>query len=414
MTETQEQSSPSEDTKYQVEIEALLQPHRAVVKVEHEELRKRFNDFFFVHEDQMVAKFKVKGQKTKGGKIKKAQKILESHLGVNNMYVDVLYQVMEEQVPDIFFLEGLRVVDFEDKKKPEASIVAKFFYAPDLELTGEINYTCNSPVQQPEADAWADRCKELQQKHKYTEEYKESSLDIDNLEVLIDLIVSDDQYTLRRKWLELSYLPTTLQAEIKKHAVGDLFETKYLVPGLPKKDEQAKEKTKELDAHIKIYDVRKVVRPEIGDDLAKKEEFESLEHLKAQFQVDFDEYTERARSGVAFNHVVNQIIAVSKLPHIPETMIARETQQRMEEHLQRCRGDEKMAMAVLGVSEPEDIEKQFRARVIQEILAGLAARKYAQVYDLPVKEQILVDHMVNQIEWVEQEDEVKAEKGDNQ
>jgi len=408
MSENLEQNSQSESTaptevpeavKYQVEIEPLLQPHRAVLSIEHKDLRARFNDFFHVHEDKMVAHFKVKGQKAKNGKVRRAQKILESNLGVNNMYVDVMHQLLYEQITDIFFLEGFRLTDFEDKDKPKASIVAKFFYAPDLELVGDINYECENPVRQPEADAWADRCRELQHKHKYNEEYTDTSLDVDNLEVLIDLIVSDDKYTLRRKWIELAHLPQALQTEVKAHVVGDLFETKYQAHDL------TESKAKELDAHVKIYEARKLVRPEIDDELAKKEEFESVDQLKAQFQVDFDEYTERAKSGVAFNHVVNAIIAVCKLPHIPDMMIAREMQQRLDEHLQRCRGDKKMAMAVLGVSKPEDMETQFRARVIQEILSGLAARKYAQIHDLPVKENILVDHMLNQVEWVERKEE---------
>jgi len=354
----------------------------------------------------MVDHYKVKGQKSKGGKIKSAQKILEGQLGINNLYVDVLYQVLQEYLADAFFVEGCRVSDFEAKDKdtgkmlPEAALVAKFYYSPELELTGDIDLTCENPVRQPEDDAWVDRCTELQHKHKRTEDYPGPSLDANNLEVLIDLIVSDDKYTLRRKWIAMANLPSSLQTDIKQHAVGDLFETKYQVP--------TQGKPTELDAHIKVYEAHTLVMPDVDDELAKLEEFESLEMLKAQFQVDFDEYTERARKNVAFGHMVNQIIANSKVPHIPEVIIDRQMQERLAEHLARCGKDAKKAMAVVGVTTQDKMEEKFRAVVIQEMLSGIAARKYAQLYDLPVKEQTLVDHMVNEIEWVDKE-EVKDE-----
>lgn len=408
MTANQEPKSPSEDTNlYTTEIEPLLQPHRAVVKIDQKELRKRFNEFFSVHEDGMVAHYKVKGQKLKGGKVKSARKILEGQLGVNNMYVDVLNQILQEQLTDVFFVEGCRVANFEEKDKPEAALVAKFYYSPELELLegAEISYECENPVRQSEDGAWADKCKELQQKHKYTEEYTAASLDTDDLEVLIDLIVSDDKYTLRRKWIELVFLPSALQTEIKAHAVGDLFETKYQAHALQNNPpDDLEDKVAELDAHVKIYEVRKVIRPDVDDALAVKEEFESLELLKTQFQVDFDEYTERARGGVAFNHIVNQIIGGSKLPHIPDVIIEREMQTRLAEHMAGCRDGEKQAMMIMGVDNREDMEKKIRAQVIQEILSGLAARKYAAMHELPVKEQVLVDHMVNEIEWQEREE----------
>jgi len=349
-----------------------------------------------------VAHYKVKGQKVKGGKIKHSQRILENQLGVNNIYVDVLHQILQESLDDVFFVEGFRVSNFEEKDAetgkliPDASLVAKFYYSPELELTGDLDYTCENPVRQAEDDAWTDRCTELQQKHKRTEDYTEASLDVDNLEVLIDLIVTDDKYTLRRKWIEMAHLPSSIQKEIKQHAKGDLFETKYQVP--------TQGKLTELDAHIKVYDVRTIIRPDVDDELAKLEDFESLEQLKAQFQADFDEYTERARKGVAFNHVVNQIIANSKLPHIPDVIIEREMQGRLTEHLARCGKDAAKAMAVVGVTTQDEMEKKFRASVIQEILSGIAARKYAQMHDLPVKEQTLVDHMVDEIEWTDKKE----------
>lgn len=377
------------------------------IKLDHKELRKRFNDFFFAREDTLVERYKVKGQKLKGGKVKNARKILESQLGVNKMYVEVLGQILQEQIDDLLFLEGQRLVDFEDKEKPEALLVAHFYYSPDLVMTGDIDYTCENPVRQSEEDAWADRCKELQHKHKYNEAYTEESLDVEGLEVLIDLIVSDDRYTLRRKWIELAHLPKSLQTEIKAHKAGDLFETKYqahTLQGLSPEGEDPKDIT-ELDAHVKIYDVRRLIRPDIDDDLAVKEKFESLEQLKAQFQVDFDEYTERARKGVAYNHIVNQVVAASKIPQLPDSMVDREMRAQLAEHLERCHKDEQLAMKVVGASNRKDMEKQFRHRVIQEIVAGLAAKKYAKIHGMPVKEELLVDHMTNEIEWVEKKEE---------
>jgi len=395
MTDNQEPKSQSEDTKFPMEIEALLQPHRAIIQIPTSELRKRFDDFFHAYEAVLVAKYKVKGRRGKGGKVKNAKKILEKQLGVNNLYHDVLAQVLRDNLPEVFFVEGFRLSDFSDDEET-APLVAKFYYYPELELNGDIDYVCENPVMQDEEAAWEDRCRELQHQHKYNEEYTEDSLDADNLEVLLDLIVSDDQYTLRRKWLELTHLPSSLQEEIRKHKKGDLFETKYLAPNLSGGDG-----ADELDAHIKIYDVRTLIRPEVDDELAKKAGFDSLQLLRNQFQADYDQYVEQAQAGVAFDHIVEEMLGKCKLPQIPNSIIEQNAESRLSEHLRRCKDDKQMAMKVVGVSKWGELEAKFRASVIHDILRDLAARKYAEMHDLPVKEKILMDHMVSQIEWVE-------------
>jgi hypothetical protein len=396
MTENRELRSQSENTNFQVEVEPLLQPHRATITAPKAELRKRFDDYFHVHEAEFIKQYDIKGQKIKGGKIKNAQKILEGSVDVNSLYPEVLHQCLTEHIEDVFFIEGFRVLDFDDDRTEECRIVAKIFYYPKLEMTGEIDYSCPTPVKQSEEAAWEDKCKELQHKHKYTEEYESDDLTEDGLEVLLDLIVSDDKHTLRRKWLELSHLPSSLQEEIKKAKKGDMFQTKYSVFDVEDEDV---EKT-ELDATVKIYDARKVIRPEVDDELAKKEDFESLEQLRNQFAADFDEYLENAKRAAAADHIIFQITHKSQVPHLPEIMLERRASELVDMFVQRF-GNAENAMAAGQVESLDELATKLRPRVIADILSMLAFRHYAEMHSLPIKEKVILDHLVDSIEWKE-------------
>lgn len=411
MTENQEQRSQSSHMIVNSEIEPLLQPQRAVITLNLVELHKKFDEFFQANETAITAMYKgkIKGQKVKGGKVKNAQKILESQLGVNSMYAEVLHQLIHTAIPDVFFIEGCKLFNSDAENEGVAKLVTLFYYTPDLELLEDIKYVCESPVQQAEEDAWVDRCIELKQAHKTTEPYNKEDLNIENLEVLIDLIVTDDKYTLRRTWIELDHLPAKLRKCIKQHKKGDLFETKYQAQGLAAVDkDKDKDQVVELGAHIKIYDVRKLVYPEIGDALAKLEKFDNLEQFRTQFQVDYDEYLEQAKQGIVYNYIVNEIVEKSKLPYLPDVMIRRNAQAWQAMHLARCQDNEQQAIMVLGAKTAEEMGGYFRTYAIQKLLADSAARKYAKIHNLPFTENILIDHMMNEIEWIDKKEEKNA------
>jgi FKBP-type peptidyl-prolyl cis-trans isomerase (trigger factor) len=397
--ENLEQKSKSEDTclktEYKVEIEGLPQPYRAFIDVPYADLRQKFDEFYKAHEFEFLKKYPVKGKKSKNGKIKQAQKMLEGSVGVRTLYMDVLSDIIIENVENIMFLEGVNLLSFEPDK--ECKILAVYYYYPRLEIIHDVDYTCDTPVRQTEEQAWEDRKKELAFKHKI---YKDWELDKIEpaCDVLLDVIASsdgqpNDEVSFRGKWVIAENLPTALKDAIIAHRKGDLFELSYEVPKVGT-DEKIK-----VDAHVKIHAVRELILPEIDDDLAQVEKFENLEHLRRQFSTEYEEYVERAKESVAFNHIIDQFMRCSKHPELPDSYLRVNTQQRIDQHIRQCGNDKDKAIAVTGSKTEDEMYRKFRFYTIQETYKLLVMREFAFLHNIASDDPVLVNEMVSAIDW---------------
>lgn len=398
--ENPELKSSSEDTLYPVQTEALLQPWRSIIEVPYKVLRDKFDEHFEANKTEIVNTHGIHGKKGKNGKIQKNALAYEEKVGYTALYYDILMDIVSKHVKDPFFIDGVALADFSPDRET-AHLVVLYFNYPTLDLHSEPDYHCPNPVKQDEAGAWADKVKELQSKFRELTDYTGTGLPEENAELLLDIISSRDgkpfpSFTFRRRFFSLEQLPKTFRAVLEGHNVGDLFEVDYEVPDLQNEGGRAM-----LHSHIKIYECKTITYPEMNDDLAVKAGFESLEMLRNQFTVDYDEYVQRAKKSVAIDHVINQMISHSKLPQLPESCVFSNAKARMYEHIASCNNDMKQAMATCGAKNEEEMVKRFRSIVVREILQQLALRKYAEINNMDHMSPDLIDHVIDSVIFVD-------------
>lgn len=369
-----------------------------MIDIPYTDLRAKFDEYFEANKNDIIQTYGIKGKKTANGKIPKDALTYEKRLGETTLYYDILTGIVAKHLDDLFFIEGVNLVNFKEGEET-AHLVALFFRYPKLELLSDVDYTCTDPVKQDEAGAWADRMSEIQNKFRVLEDYMEKAVPTENAELLVDIISSQDgkpfpSYTFRRRWFNVNQLPKTLLETLGAHEVGDLFETTLDLPDI------YSGATKAVQMHVKVYEAKLIKLPEVNDALAVQAGFESLEMLKNQFRVEFDEYVLRARKNAAIDHVINQLLQHSKLPQLPENCVFSNANLRMREHLEQYGGDKKRASLAVGAKTEDEMVHVFRRIVVKDILQQIALRKYAEIAGLSLDDPGLIDHMIEHVNFV--------------
>jgi len=409
--ENQEQKSQSETTvdleqPYVASLEPLPSPYRAVIEFSSKKLRKLFDDYWRENEVDILAKYPVQAKKEKGGKVPTAKKLLENNIPLNKLYAQVLFDVVIDTVDSVFYVEYVNLANF--VKNDVSEITSVFYTYPELELQEPISYEVKPAFDYDPDTQWEQRKLVLQHKHKKTapcddEEVKE------NHSILLDIHASCEgephaEGTFHRQWVEWKMLNVPkLKEELLQHKKGDLFEISYELD--PTKAPDMEGKT--IDAHVKIYELQTVEYPEIDDEIAKKEGFDSIAELEKIFREEYENYISQARKALVADHMINEILTKSKIPLLPAKWVQFATENIIEQNSLQFGGDRKKLMNAVGATTEERLHEIFKAQAHREALTILAVRKYADMHGLDRPEEDNEDifrHMMDHVEWVEESD----------
>jgi len=417
MTESPAPKSPSEDIETPdnpvppMVVEALAPPYRVVIYVPYKELREKFDDFWDEFGERLIAKFKIKARKQKGGGQPQARKMLEKKLRPSKLYGNILSKIIREKLTDdIMFVEGLELFNYPPPENEHPQIVSIVYFVPELEMRGTINWAVKRPPLPPEEDEWERRLKEVQRQHRSMEP-DEGSVVTEKHKVLLDVTASVDGEpyiagTFQGQWLEVDviHIPE-LKESLLRHERGDLFEVEFEA----KHDKKINGKM--VQASVKVHDLQIIHTPEIDDELAKDAGFEDLEDFRKRFHQDYGKYVKNAEKSTAVDHVINQIMLNSRIPPFPQEWINQNVDRIMEIHLQNFKGDRKRAMAAVAVDNEEDFRQKFVGQLYRDYMQQLAMRYYCKLYEIEKEgSDEMFDSILSQVRWINEEETVEGSR----
>lgn len=385
--------------------------YRVVINVQNKELRLLFDGYWKENEAQISARLNIKGRKGKGGKQKSAQKIAESSVKPHVLYMGAIPNFLHSYLKNILFIESIEISQFNDEApEEEAQVLALVYFFPELALKSGLNENFflrmpeSSKVEINEEQEWTNRQQELKSKHIA---YKPVEGDLkETHQALLDVIASsesgpEDRLTFRGKWQGLQYPPKAVKAAILEHKIGDLFECEYEVP-------VSADEMKKIRSMIKIYDTREGVFPEIDDELAKKEGFESVEKMKESFMERYRDHVSNQQRAMIAEHVIHQILMNSTFSPFPLPWL-RESLRRATEYYRNQVKDESKLFSMFGVKNMAQFEDQLKGELYRETLQQIALKFYAKTFNLDDSNQdVIFDDMVKRVEWVpEEKEEIK-------
>lgn len=402
MSENQEQKSQSEDTILDPVIEPMAQPHRIIVSVPYDEIREGFDKFWSEHEEDIIKKFKIKGRKLKGGKVKDAQKIAESNIGIRKLYTPVLIEKIHDKIKDVLFVEDVAgMVD--EGNENIFKVYGRFYYTPKITLEKDPDFKVLKQFNEDIEAMYQRRLEDLQRKYRVVQEYQGEDIKEDH-NVLIDIIASCeekpyDRGTSRNTYIHMSYFPEEIKTAIMEHKKGDLFEASYV---MDKRDPELEGKT--VNVHIKIYDVQEIIYPEINDDLVKEENFESLEKFHEKFIEDYTNYLDNSKRGMVMEHVITDILTDLHHPEVPQCWLDANVASFERNILQKFQGDKDRMMMSLRANDKDELYNLLKGEVLRDLVRVMALRAYADYYELdPKDDDNILDHMLERVEWIEPE-----------
>lgn len=379
--------------------------YRVVINIPNKELRSRFDAYWAKNGDDISKKLNVKGRKGKGGKQSSAQKIAESAVNPRILYLGAMPDLLNEYFKDILFIESLEIYQFEDDKPEEdAQVLALLYFYPEIHRDGPINMKLDksNKVEIEEEKEWENRQREIKAKNI---EYKpvEGDLTADH-ECMMDLLASvdgkpEEAMSFRKQWRGLKYLPKGLQDEIIKHKVGDLFEYDFVMG-----------EVKTVHYMIKLYDAREGVLPEVTEELAKKEGFDSIEKMKENFLLRYNNYVETQMKQVVAENIIHGIMMSSTFDPFPLIWVKENIARAIEHYKDRVKGDEAKLLAMFGAKDMSQVEDNLKSELYRDTLQRMALKYYAKEFKVGTEEpNAIIDHMLANVEWIEkvEEPEVK-------
>ncbi len=422
MTEIQEQKSKSSDTpeaqteqppteiKAQVtnniSVQPLAQQYQAFVPFTYTELREAFDDYWVKNMEVLMKQLpQPKLMKKKGGMFDPAdaQRVMERTYKAGKLYRSALFDIFVKKMEEykgkgsVLFINSLELVNFQEGE--ECPVVAVFYFRPEIEFEGEIDFKCKRPEHKTWEDYWKLYTERVQKQHKILT--PDEGQDIhENHNVLLDIIASSDDkpakdLSCRLKWVEVQYLkPDSLKADVLSHKRGDMFETTFTLD-MP-------EGAKEVKASVKIHELQTVDLPAVDDELAKTMKFETADIWKASEKVKFEEYQKNADKSTVVDHVITDILHKSKVPPAPISWLDANARRIMADHVAvQGKGNAETAAKMLGCAGEEEMLDAFRSQVNRDYIQDLVMRKYAQVMGIDFDMSKVFDHMLSKAEWEE-------------
>ena len=378
------------------EIQPYATAYRIKVPIKYGDLRKKFNTFWKENKKALRKQFDIPDKKKGGKDSKEAQKALESNLGVEKLYHVLLCDYIIDKKPNVLFVEEIDIKNFEPGKI--TSVEAKIYEIPKVEMTGEINMDIdmsNFKVKD-EDEAWKKRVEDLRQK--YRDEVPHDGSLNENCNVVIDIISSKDGMphpglTITRKGIDIQSIIGTpaIKEAILSHKKGDRFEVTM-------KDE----KESIIVSQIMIWDSFKVSFPEVNDELAKKDGFDSLDDMKETYITNIRNSVNELRKNYIVQRVCKSIINNMEFTSIPEPWINAKATATIQKHVKDFGSLEK-AISTIGVIDEEQLVEMFRAQSMTELIQFMALKKYAELNDIHlVKNNMVVvaDHMMENVRLV--------------
>ncbi len=391
--ENQEPKLESEDT-FKLTIEPLSQPLRAIFEdLSYTEFRKMFDDYWHENHQILTTRFplKIRKKKKKGNIGGKA--MLEKNHGFKKLYGEIIVDWAVEKLNNVMYVKGFDLYNFEMDKKPV--LVVLFFESPELVIENELNFEVQRPKMGDDEVQWEQQCKIVQAQHRTLKPYEGDDIKEDH-NILIDIIAEIDgepseQETVRKRWIEISkHWSDEFREQVLKHKKGELFEVSWDKDG------------KTVNAQVKIHDLQVVEYPDIDDELAKDEKYESLADMKAKFLEDYHKQIENTERGIAIDHVIGQISENSKIPPVPEEWIDINATKSMQAHIQRFKGNTRQAMMSIGAVDEPQMLSMFKGHVLQDSIKRMATRAYVDKYDLDKDdEEKIAEHIMSQIVWLD-------------
>jgi len=397
-------------------VEPLSQPHRVVLYLKYDELRKRFDEYWtsrigaalegkpvkLLPEEEGFMKVlrHLKGKKGKGGKMRNAQKLAESRIPVSRLYHLVLGQLINERVGrDVLFVEAADVFNFEPGKQSGLGAVVHF--TPELEMQGEINWECARPKIPPKQQQFELRVKELQREHRTLKDDSEGVIaEQSNVCVDIDAKIDGEQYaggTMSRQWVELGGIPIPeLKAHLIGRKVGDEFECDF-----PANARDTEYGGQPVHATIRIHNLQQIEVPGVDDGLAKDAGFDDLKSFEERFSSDYDSYIKRAEQSVLSEHVIQQIAGESPLPPLSMAWVKLQTDMMVAEHVAGYRGDKRQALAAIGATDQAHMEEYLRGQLYHQFMQQLAFRAYAKMFEVEPGSDEMFDSMLEKVRWTD-------------
>ena len=390
------------EVSHQIEIEPLPQQFRASIPLDYKELRAKFDEFWEENMEKILARYPLKNFKKKKGYKKSPKVILEKTFKPQKLYSPVLTELFLEKIDNILFIEAVDLFNFEEDTIPY--LVGLFYYIPELTLNcdlDELDLTVPEPNVKTVDEEWERRCKEFQKKHQILEIYEGDDVQ-EGHNALLDIMASCDgepynPISCRTTWhLVKDIRFPELKQAILEHKKGDLFEVDF------KFNEGDTEKL--IKAAVKIHELQTVEFPELDDELAKKEKFETFDGLKNKFQEGYAKYITDMKEGLAFDTCINAITQNSTIPIAPSIYVKANVSKILDQHSQASNGDLDAAARRLGLKDAEALQAQCEIQVQQNFIRDLAIRKYVDLFEVEVDTDNYdkaIDDMVERVEWIE-------------
>ena len=227
------------------------------------------------------------------------------------------------------------------------------------------------------------------------ETYEGEEINNENHEVQVDIITSkngvpDEGSTVRKQWLELSKFGVDeITESIISHKRGDLFEISY------------KLHEEDINAQIKIHDVRVVSYPTINNDLAIDEGFDSVEVMREKCLENYRVRIKNLQEGFVVDSIIDQIATQSNIPPLPNEWIEISAKNTMTEHIKRMGGDKRKVMTSIGATDEGDMLRKFMSHIFRDTVQSMSLRAYIQKFEINDKESdAIANHMMENVKWI--------------
>lgn len=380
-------------------IEPMAPPYRIVLWFRYDDLRAAFDLYWEQNSESLIKNLGVKGKKSKGGEMPSGKGMVESTVPLKRIYQSVLVERLRDKVPEIFYMDGMELFNFEKGQDPH--LIAIVYFHPKLELKVPINWACKRPKEPSRKEQYEQRLRELQMQFRKLEDDPDGTItETSNIQMDITASIDGNPYvggSVQSQWVDISGIPLKdLSAQLIGHKVGDLFEVDYLANP---RDPGAAGKT--VHAIIKIHNLQKIIMPPVDDDLAKDAEFDDLKSFEARFNQDFEGYLLNMRRAVSSDHLIGHIVQNSKIPPIPQGWLDLVVKSMSDEHIKRFNGNRKAAMKAIGANTEDDFKHRFTGQAYRELMQDLSMRKYCEMYNLELGSDAVFDHMLDNIKWIE-------------
>lgn len=377
--------------------EEMATPFRSIVYFDYADLRGKFDEYWEMTHHMFEKKFKVKGKKGKGGRIKNSKEYLERTVGHTKLYGEVLWHEASEKLGDPLFFNAISLESFE----PGCTYAVCVYYkCPTMKLRGDIDFKLVREISYDKEDAWEKRCKELQYKYRSVAPYVGDECVKETQQVLLDLVANCEgvpypNATAQGMWFDVVTIAIkTLKTELLSHKRGDLFEISF------ENDDK-----KKVDVQVKIHDIKDIQLPVVDDDLAKDAGFDDLTTLQNKFYEEYDNYVKNAEESLACDHILTELITKSDIGPVPNEYVRLNVDNSIKDFVDNHRGDKNKAMRSIGAHNEGEMRSLFTGQVHRDLYQKIAMRYYADIYNIDYDTGNILSDMRNRIDWYIKEDE---------